>query len=154
MKSNLIAKTLGLIALAGVAATSPLAHANDWEDDDNRNSGYSEYEDNRAGVSMSQLREGFRYSRIVNDRQDRQLDEIIAGVANNRLSKSEFLRLMQEQKAIRARERGFMNDRFMNEDEFRKLNRSLDIADRNIRVAKQNGHSQRYSSSRPAWAVY
>lgn len=154
MKSNLIAKTLGLIALAGVAASSPLAHANDWDDDDNRNNGYSEYEENRAGFSMSQVREGFRYSRIVNDRQDRQLDEIIAGVANNRLSKSEFLRLMQEQKAIRARERGFMDDRFMNEDEFRKLNRSLDIADRNIRVAKQNGHSQRYSSSRPAWAVY
>ena len=153
MKSNLIAKTLGLIALAGVAATSPIAHANDWDDDDNRNSGYSESEDNRAGFSMSQLREGFRYSRIVNDRQDRQLDEIIAGVANNRLGKSDFLRLMQEQKAIRAMERGFMDDRFMNESEFRKLNRSLDMADRNIRVAKQNGHSQRYSSSRPAWVV-
>ena len=153
MKSNLIAKTLGLIALAGVAATSPIAHANDWEDDDNRNYGYSESEDNRAGFSMSQLREGFRYSRIVNDRQDRQLDEIISGVANNRLGKSDFLRLMQEQKAIRAMERGFMDDRFMNESEFRKLNRSLDVADRNIRVAKQNGHSQRYSSSRPAWGV-
>lgn len=152
MKSNLIAKTLGLIALAGVAATSPLAHANDWQDDDNRNYGYSESE-NRAGYNMSQLREGFRYSRIVNDRQDRQLDKIIAGVANNRLSKSEFLRLMQEQKAIRAMERGFMDDRFMNEAEFRRLNQSLDIADRNIRVAKQNGHSQRYSSLRPAWVV-
>lgn len=153
MKSKLIAKTLGLIALAGVAATGSIAYANDWDDDDNRNYGYSESEDNRAGFSMSQLREGFRYSRIVNDRQDRQLDEIIAGVANNRLSKNEFLSLMQEQKNIRAVERGFMDDQFMNESEFRKLNRSLDIADRNIRVAKQNSHSQRYSSSRPAWAV-
>lgn len=154
MKSKLIAKTLGLAALAVVAVTSPIAHANDWNDEDNRNSGYSEYEESRAGVSISQLREGFRYSRVINDRQDRQLDEIIAGVANNRLSKSEFLRLMQEQKAIRTMERGFMDDRFMNEGEFRRLNRSLDIADRNIRVAKQNGHSQRYSSARPAWSAY
>lgn len=153
MKTKLIASTLGLIALAGVAATSSIAYANDWDDDDNRNTGYSESEDNRAGFSMSQLREGFRYARIVNDRQDRQLDEIIAGVANNRLSKNEFLNLMQEQKNIRAMERGFMDDRFMNESEFRKLNRSLDIADRNIRIAKQNGHSQRYSSSRPAWTI-
>lgn len=153
MKTKLIASTLGLIALAGVAATSSIAYANDWDDDDNRNTGYSESEDNRAGFSMSQLREGFRYARIVNDRQDRQLDEIIAGVANNRLSKNEFLNLMQEQKNIRAMERGFMDDRFMNESEFRKLNRSLDIADRNIRLAKQNGHSQRYSSSRPAWTI-
>lgn len=151
MKTNLIAKTLGLAALTAVALTSPIAHANDW-DDDYRNPAYSE--DDRAGVSMSQLREGFRYSRVVNDRQDRQLDAILAGVTNNRLNKSAFLRLMQEQKAIRAMERGFMDDRFMTGGEFRRLNRSLDIAERNIRVAKQNGHPQRYSSARPVWSVY
>lgn len=144
MKSNLIAKTLGLVALAGVAVISPIAHANDWQDDDDRRYGYSEAED---------YREGFRYARIVNDRQDRQLNRIVVGVSNNRLSKNEFLRLMQEQKAIRAMERDSMEDGFMGEHEFRKLSRSLDIADRNIRVAKQGGHPQHYSAIRPAWAV-
>lgn len=153
MKSNLIAKILGLAALAGVAVMSPLAHANDWQDNDNRRYGYGEAEEYREGFSRSQLREGFRYSRIVNDRQDRQLDRIIAGVNNNRLSKNEFSRLMREQKAIRAMERDYMDDGFMGESEFRRLNRSLDIADRNIRVAKQGGHPQHYSALRPAWAI-
>lgn len=153
MKSNLIAKTLGLVALAGVAIMSPLVHANDWQDNDTRNYGYGEAEDYREGFSRSQLREGFRYSRIVNDRQDRQLDKIIAGVDNNRLSKSEFLRLMQEQKAIRAMERNFMDDGLMSEGEFRRLSRGLDTADRNIKVAKQNGQSQHYSALRPVWAM-
>lgn len=153
MKSNLIAKTLGLAALAGVAVMSPLAHANDWQDNDSRNYDYSEAENYREGSSRSQWREGFRYSRIVNDRQDRQLDKIIAGVDNNRLSKNEFLRLMQEQKAIRAMERNFMDDGVMSEGEFRRLSRGLDIADRNIKVAKQNGHAQHYSAVRPAWAI-
>ena len=152
MKSNLIAKTLGLVALTGIAVLSPLAQANDWQDNDNRRYGYSEAENYREGFSRSQVRESLRYSRIVNDRQDRQLDKIIAGVDNNRLSKNEFLRLMQEQKALRAMERNFMDDGRISEGEFRRLSRGLDSADRNIKVAKQNGHPQHYSALRPAWA--
>jgi len=111
MKSKLIAKTLGLIALASVAITAPIAHANDWQDD-NRYGGYSDADDDR-GYPMENL----------------------------------FIRLMLEQKNIRALERSFMGDRFMTEPEFRRLNRSLDLADRNIRIAQQSDHSrssQRY----------
>ena len=152
MKSKLIAKTLGLFALASVAVTSPLAHANDWQDDNNRNNDYSESGDDRSAYPMERLREGFRFAQIVNDRQDQQLDAIMAGVVNNGLSKNMFVRLMQEQKNIRALERSFMSARFMTEPEFRRLNRSLDVAERNIRVAQQSDHHQRYSQ-RP-WANF
>lgn len=152
MKSKLIAKTLGLIALASIALTSPITHANDWRDDDNRDNGYSQSDDDRGGYPMERLREGFRFASIVNDRQDRQLDRIMAGVINNRLSKGMFIRLMAEQKNIRAQERSFMNDRFMTEAEFRRLNRSLDVADNNIRVAQKSDHHQHYSK-RP-WAAF
>lgn len=151
MKSKLIAKTLGLIALASVAITAPIAHANDWQDD-NRYGGYSDADDDR-GYPMERMREGFRFAQIINDRQDQQLDTIMTGVVNNSLSKNLFIRLMLEQKNIRALERSFMGDRFMTEPEFRRLNRSLDLADRNIRIAQQSDHSrssQRYPQ-RP-WA--
>ncbi len=152
MKNKLIAKTLGLIALAGVSITSPVAHANDWQDDDNRNSGYNQPQEEWNNFPIQQLREGFRFSKMINDRQDQQLDEILAGVSNNSLSKSMFIRLMQEQKNIRAQERGYMSDRFMNELEFRKLSRSLDGAERNLRMAPQSDRHQRYSQ-RP-WAGF
>ncbi len=152
MNSKLIAKTLGLLALASVAATSPFTYANDWDDD--RDNGYSEYDNQRDGYPMDKLREGFRFASIVNNRQDQQLDGIMAGVINNRLGKSMFIRLMQEQKNIRAQERSFMNDRFMTEAEFRRLNRSLDLAERNIKVAQQSNHPQRYSYSQRPWAAF
>lgn len=137
MKSKLIAKTLGVIVL-GLAATG--AQADGWQYDNNRNAPYGQPVIGPAPVHDMQheMREGFRFSKIVNDRQDQQLDRILAGVESDRLSKDEFRALMQEQKNIRAMERSFMADRFMNPAEFQRLNQALDVADRNIQVAAQN----------------
>lgn len=146
MKSKLIAKTLGVLALATMGLTAP-AHANDWQDDNDRDYGYSEQQGSR-GDFMQQLREGFRFSQIVNDRQDQQLDRIMADVETNRVGKAKFISLMQEQKNIRAMERGYMNDRFMNEAEFQRLSRALDVAQRNIQLASRN-HPQYSYSPRP-----
>lgn len=140
MKSNLFAKTLGIIAVATMGFTAP-AQANDWRDDD-RNYEYSDRDsdrdDDRDAELIQKLREGFRFSRLIDNRQGQQLDRIMASVEADRLSKSKFIQLMQEQKSIRAMESRFMDDQFLTEREYQRLNQSLDVAQRNIQVASRN----------------
>lgn len=140
MKSNLFAKTLGIIAVATMGFTAP-AQASDWRDDD-RNYEYSDRdsdrEDDRDAEVIQKLREGFRFSRLIDNRQGQQLDRIMASVEADRLSKSKFIQLMQEQKSIRAMESRFMDDQFLTEREYQRLNQSLDVAQRNIQVASRN----------------
>ena len=140
MKSNLLAKTLGVIVVATMGFTAP-AQANDWRDDD-RNYEYSDRdsdrEDDRDAEVIQKLREGFRFSRLIDNRQGQQLDRIMASVEADRLSKSKFIQLMQEQKSIRAMENRFMDDQFLTEREYQRLNQSLDVAQRNIQVASRN----------------
>ncbi|MEQ1592008.1 MAG: hypothetical protein ABL892_06410 [Thiobacillaceae bacterium] len=148
MKNTILKSTLGLIALTTLGFAAPGAQADGWQNGDNRNPGYNQPDDRRQLNPMHDLREGFRFSRMVNDRQDQQMDRILAGVQADRLNKNEFIQLMQEQKTIRAMERSFMVDRFMNEAEFQRLNQALDVADGNIRMANQN-HDRRNNSPRP-----
>ena len=150
MKSRLITKTLGVIAMATIGI-APGVQANDWDDDDNRDYGYSERENDRDANLMQKLRDGARYSKLVNDRQAQQLDRIMASVEADRLSKSRFLRLMQEQKGIRAMESRFLDDQFLTEREFQRLNQSLDVAQRNIQLAHRSNEHRRYSYSQRAW---
>ena len=62
----------------------------------------------------------------------------MASVEADRLSKSKFIQLMQEQKSIRAMESRFMDDQFLTEREYQRLNQSLDVAQHNIQVASRN----------------
>jgi len=158
MKSNLMKKTLGVLALGSLGLMATGAQADGWQYDNNRNAPYGQ-PDYREPVRpvppgimpapvhemQHEMREGFRFSKIINDRQDQQMDRILAGVESDRLNKDEFRALMQEQKNIRAMERGFMADRFMNPAEFQRLNQALDVADWNIQVATQN-RDRRYQS--------
>ena len=152
MKSKLIAKTLGLFTMVIMGFTAPMAHANDWQDDDDRNDRYSEREDARDANLMQMWREGFRLSKLVNDRQDQQLDRILASVEADRLSKAKFIKLMQEQNSIRSMESRFMDDQILSEREFQRLNQSLDVAQRNIQVARSNHGGQQYSYSPRSWS--
>jgi hypothetical protein len=140
MKSNLLAKTLGIIVVATMGLTAP-AQANDWRDDD-RNHEYSDRDsdrdEDRDAELIQKLREGFRFSRLIDNRQGQQLDRIMASVEADRLSKSKFIQLMQEQKSIRAMESRFMDDQYLTEREYQRLNQSLDVAQRNIQVASRN----------------
>jgi hypothetical protein len=151
MKNTILKSTLGLIALTTLGLTAPGAQADGWRNDDDRDFGYSQQEERRQDNPMHSLREGFRFSRMVNDRQDQQMDRILAGVQTDRLNTNEFIQLMQEQKTIRAMERSFMVDRFMNEAEFQKLNQVLDVADGNIRMANRNSDRRYYSYSQRPW---
>ena len=153
MKSKLIAKTLGLLTMAIIGFTAP-AHANDWQDDDDRNDRYSERDEARDATLIQMWREGFRLSKLVNDRQDQQLDRILASVEADRLSKAKFIKLMQEQNSIRSMESRFMDDQILNEREFQRLNQSLDVAQRNIQVAKSNHGRPQYSYSQRSWSPH
>ena len=151
MKSKLIANTLGLLTMAVISFATP-AHANDWQDDDDRNDRYSERDEARDATLIQMWREGFRLSKLVNDRQDQQLDRILASVEADRLSKAKFIKLMQEQNSIRSMESRFMDDQVLSEREFQRLNQSLDVAQRNIQVARSNHERAQYSYSQRSWS--
>lgn len=71
----------------------------------------------------------------INDRQEQQLDKIVAGVNNNSISKNEFTDLMVQQKQIGNQERAYLADGFLSQDEYQHLNTLLDYADHAIRFA-------------------
>lgn len=74
-----------------------------------------------------------RASQAINDRQDQQLDRIVAGVNTNRISKDEFSALMAQQKDIRTQERSYLSDGFFSREEYQQLTAALDAADQAIR---------------------
>ena len=71
----------------------------------------------------------------INDRQEQQLDKIVAGVNNNSISKNEFTDLMVQQKQIGNQERTYLADGFLTQDEYQHLNTLLDYADHAINFA-------------------
>lgn len=131
MKSTLINRTLGLVAL-GLVATGAQAG---WDHHDRA------YD--RHAVQQSRM-----YSQEIDARQDRQMERIEAGRWNGMLTRAEYRRLMREQREIRAMERHFEGDGLIDRREFRRLERALDIASRNIRVEKHD-HQARNAYGAP-----
>jgi hypothetical protein len=86
----------------------------------------------------------------INARQDRQMERIHAGMRQGNLTRGEFRRLMQEQHDIRAMERHFRADGFIDVREFQRLDRALDIASHNIRLEKHD-RQDRYAHNRMPW---
>ena len=78
-----------------------------------------------------------RASQAINDRQDEQLDRIVEGVNQNRISRDEFADLMAQQKQIRNLERTYLADGFLSQDEYQQLNAALDQADQAIRFNRR-----------------
>jgi hypothetical protein len=126
MKSNLIKHTLGILAMStlGLAATGAQA---DW-DRDNHGYGY-------GGHAYKQSR---LFSQQINERQDRQMERIQAGMRAGSLTRPEFINLMREQHEIRAMEQYFGADGFIDAREFQRLDRALDVASQNIRAEKHD----------------
>lgn len=134
MKSNLMKKTFGILALSimGLAATGAQAA---WD---------------RGGQGHKQAYQQTKaYSQQVNVRQDRQMQRIRAGKRAGQLTRAEFRALMQEQHNIRAMEQHFRTDGRIDTREFRRLDRALDIADRNIRAGKHDRRAHRAYDQKP-----
>jgi len=120
MKSILTKSALGALAF-GLIATSAQAG---WDRD-----GYGHkqaYQQSRA------------YSQQINARQDRQMDRIQAGMRSGQLTRFEFRELMREQHDIRAMEQRFRADGRIDAREFHRLDRALDLANRNIKLEKRD----------------
>jgi uncharacterized membrane protein YebE (DUF533 family) len=121
MKNALTKKTLGVLAL-GLIATG--AQAN-WD--------HHEHAYNRHAYQQSQ-----RFSQMIDARQDRQMERIMDGMHEGRLTRGEFRRLKLEQRDIHAMEQHFRADGVIDAREFQRLDRALDLAGRNIQAEKHD----------------
>jgi hypothetical protein len=85
---------------------------------------------------------GFRSQRDavdhLEDRQRQQTSRIHAGMANNRISGKEARSLLKEQREIDNAMRRYLSDRRLGPREWIELNRMLDRAEHNIRVASHD----------------
>ncbi len=126
MKSNLIKKTFGVLALGILGLTATGAQAG-WD-----RGGYGRDHGGRA-YQQSQM-----FSQQIDARQDRQMERIRDGKREGNLRRAEFRELMHEQREIRAIERYFSADGVIDSREFRRLDHALDIASRNIKLVKHD----------------
>ena len=131
MKSNLMKKTLGVLALGALGLMAAGAQA-DWD-----RGGYGH---GQGGHVYQQSR---MFSQQIDTRQDRQMERIQAGKREGNLRRAEFRELMREQREIRAMERYFRAEDVINNREFRRLDHALDIASRNIQAEKQDDRQAR-----------
>lgn len=155
MKSNLMKKTLTVLALGGLGLMASGAQA-----DGNRggygagyNNPYGQVQErdrdhNRAGGFAYQQSE--KFIQQVNARQDRQMDRIKDGMRNGNLTRHEFRDLMQEQREIRAMEQHFRADGIIDGREFQRLDRALDVASKNIRFEKHD-RQERHAYAPNPW---
>lgn len=160
MKTKMIVKSLGLAAVMAVSAS---AYANDWNDVPRYGypgglPGYNNapaYNQAPAFNHHPAFQEGLRMMNKVNQRQDRQLDRILNGFYDKRITLVEFRKLMDEQRAIRVLERQALADGFMNRAEFQKLDAVLDAANRNIFQQAHDDDDRRgrpgYGNNAPGW---
>jgi hypothetical protein len=68
----------------------------------------------------------------VNERQDKQLDRILNGFYEKRITPQELRRLMDGQRDIQRMERQFLADGLLSRFEYQKLDAALDAANRRI----------------------
>lgn len=131
MKSNLMKKTLGVLALGALGLMATGAQA-DWD-----RGGYGH------GQSGHVYQQSRMFSQQIDARQDRQMERIQAGEREGNLRRAEFRELMREQREIRAMEHYFRADGVIDAREFKRLDHALDIASRNIQAEKQDDRQAR-----------
>ncbi len=107
--------------------------------------GHGEYQQN-----VRAMQESIRLSAQIDERQDNQLDRILAGLRSGKLTQNEFFNLMQEQRSIRQQERQFLADGFLGPRESESLNQALNRADEHIRFEKHDQETRNgYPETRP-----
>lgn len=134
MKNSLMKKTFGILAMSLCGLTATTVQAG-WDHD---------------GGGHSRASQTKAYGQQINARQDRQLERIEAGRRAGRLTRPELRVLMQEQRHIRRMERQVRADGRIGRREFERVDRALDIANRNIR-AEQHDHQARSPARQQVW---
>ena len=146
MKSNLMKKTFGILALGALGLMATAAHA-DW-DGAQANRDRGSYGQGYGGHAYQQSQ---MFGQQINARQDRQMERIQAGRREGNLRRAEFRELMHEQREIRAMENYFSADGVIDAREFRRLDHALDIASRNIRAEKHDDRQARNAHEPNRW---
>lgn len=134
MKISLMKKTFGILTISLCGLTAPTVQA-DWD---------------RDGYGHSRASQTKAYAQQINARQDRQMERIEAGKRTGRLTRAELRVLMQEQRNIRRMERHVRADGKIERREFQRVDRALDIANRNIR-AEQHDRQARSPARQQTW---
>jgi hypothetical protein len=78
----------------------------------------------------------------INQRQDRQMQRILDGMENGRLTLREAVLLLREHQDIAYMERQYLADGRLDPFEFQTLDMRLDTASQNIRWEKQDGEQR------------
>ena len=133
MKSNLLKKSLGVLALAGLGLMATSAQAG-WG-----SPGYSD-----PAYQQSKV-----FSQQINTRQPRQMERIQNGMRTGELTRAEFHELMNQQQQIRVMERHFRADGVLDAREFQRIERALELASRNIRVEKHDRQARQTYDHNP-----
>lgn len=132
MKTKKIIQTLGIAAVLGISA-SALAHGNQ---------DYRPAYDSNAFHKHPVFQESLRLMNEVNERQDKQLDRILKGFYEKRITPQEFRKLMDEQRDIRRLERQFLADGMLTRLEYQRLDTALNTANRNLRKESNDGRAR------------
>lgn len=126
MKSPLIRTGLGILMLASLGLT-PFAAQADWR---------------RDGQGHRQAAFAYKqspaYNHQINARQERQRDRIQVGRRDGSLTRHEFRDLMHQQREIQLMHHRFRADGRIDAHEFKRLDRALDRADRDIRKERHD----------------
>lgn len=133
MKNTVINTTLGLIALATMTFAAGGAQANH-----DTPQAYGQTWNERGHQPRQAQRASQQRLAQINARQAEQQNRIQNGLRTHALTQREFRALMAEQQRIRFLEREFTVDGFMSPFEFQKLDRALNVANRNIRIEKHD----------------
>jgi hypothetical protein len=123
MNTKKIIQSLGIAAVLGISA-SAMAHGND---------DYRPGFDGQAFHKHPVFQESLRLMKEVNERQDKQMDRILNGLYEKRITPQEFRKLMDRQRDIQRMERQFLADGLLSRVEFQKLDTALNAASRVIR---------------------
>ncbi len=130
MKSVTIVKTLSLIALSSLTLVAGPSQAHGWSNPYLPAMQYGHYQPIYA---PSPQQRG-----SVDARQQTQQERIRDGIAEGRISRHEARDLYREQKEIEMAQRRFLADGRLSRDEYLRLDRMLDQADREIRAEQRD----------------
>jgi hypothetical protein len=124
MQSTMMKKSLAVLALGSLGLMTSGAQA-DWNHDG--------HDHGSRAIQQSNM-----FVQQINARQRQQMDRIQAGRRTGSLTRSEFDKLLHEQREIRAMEQHFRADGLIDPREFKRLDRALNIASQNIRAEKHD----------------
>lgn len=140
MKTKMMIQSLGIAAMLGISA-SAMAHGND-----DYRPGYDHTAFHRHPV----FQESLRLMTEVNERQDRQMDRILSGLYERRITPQEFRRLMDGQRDIQRMERQFLADGLLSRHEYQRLDSALDAASHSI-FRERHDTQGRYGEGSHDW---